>query len=199
MRLGEPLSEEEMVAHFLRTEIHSARFGDEIRRLLERDQIATNIIEQPDLSDPAENAQRADLLGEFRGYRRNADVFTDLPDDVQWWRAFVSREDLERVKYLNDEYWIEFSGGSRLVSEAAQRILSGMMPDVADGYRSLAQAFARGDRFPEMILLYNPKEDELVLLEGHVRMTAYLLFLRLLKNTPPELPILVGCSDHMRK
>src|SRR5690242_1567733 len=115
MRLVHPIAEAEMVAHFLHTELRSERFRAAIQRLLERKQLPPAIIEQPDLTDPSENCHRADLLGEWRGYGRDGDVFKDIPDDVQWWRAFLGTADLERVKYLNDVYWIDFSGGSRLV------------------------------------------------------------------------------------
>jgi len=199
MRFAERIPEEAMVAHFLLTELHSVRFGTAIRDLLERGQVDVQLIEHPNLNDPSENAQRAELLGAFRGYRRNADVFTDLPDDVQWWRAFVSAADLERIKYINDAYWIDFAGGSRLAIDAAKRILAGAMPDVAAGYRSLAHAFVQGAQFPELILLYNPRQDELVVLEGHVRVTAYVLCMLLAEHMPAELAVLVGCSDRLNK
>lgn len=73
------------------------------------------------------------------------------------------------------------------------------MPDVAAGYRSLAQALEAGAQFPELILLYNPREDELVVLEGHVRVTAYLVYLLLSKNTAVDIPVLIGCSDRLKK
>jgi hypothetical protein len=193
------IPEEAMVAHFLLTELHSVRFGVAIRGLLEQERLDVQLIECPDLNNSSENVQRAELLGAFRGYGRNADVFTGLPEDVQWWQAFVSMADLERIKYINDPYWIDFSGGSRLVIDAAKRILVGAMPDVAAGYRSLAHALAQGAQFPELILLYNPKQDELVVLEGHVRVTAYVLFMLLAESTPSELPVLVGCSDRLNK
>jgi hypothetical protein len=199
MRFADPIAETEMVAHFLHTELGSERFGAAIRRLLERRQLTPKLIEQPDLRNAAENRLRADLLGEWRGYGRDRDVFKDLPDDIQWWRAFLSAADLECIKYLNDPYWIAFSGGSRLVRDAATRILAGTMPDVAAGYRSLAQALEAGARFPDLILLYNPKEDELVVLEGHVRVTAYAVYLLLSKDTALELSVLVGCSERLKK
>ena len=199
MRFAQRIPEEAMVAHFLQTELHSVRFGAAIRDLLEQQRLDVQLIEHPDLNDPSENMQRAELLGVFRGYRRNADVFTDLPEDVRWWRAFVSPADLQRIKYINDGYWIDFSGGSRLVIDAAKRILAGAMPEVAAGYRSLAQALAEGAQFPELILLYNPKQDELVVLEGHVRVTAYVLSIVLAEHMPAELPMLVGCSDRLNK
>lgn len=199
VRFVQRIVEEAMVAHFLQTELHSVRFGPAIRGLLEQERLDVQLIERPGLNNPSENMQRAELLGAFRGYRRNADVFTDFPEDVQWWRAFVSWADPERIKYINDAYWIDFSGGSRLAIDAAKRILAGAMPNVAAGYRSLAQALAQGAQFPELILLYNPKQDELVVLEGHVRFTAYLLFMLLAESTPSELPVLVGCSDRLNK
>jgi hypothetical protein len=199
MRFADPIAEAEMVAHFLHTELGSERFGAAIRRLLERKQLHPKLLEQPDLSNASENRLRAELLGEWRGYGRDGDVFKDLPDDVQWWRAFLNVADLERVKYLNDAYWIEFSGGSRLVRDAATRILAGAMPDLAAGYQSLAQALEAGIRFPDLILLYNPKEDELVVLEGHVRVTAYVLYLLLSKDTALELSVLIGCSERLKK
>src|SRR5262249_50238761 len=139
MRFAYHIAEEEMVAHFLRTELHSERFGAAIRSLLEQKGLTSKLLEQPDLYNASENHRRAELLGDWRGYRRDADVFKDFPNAVLWWRAFLSVADLERVKYLNDAYWIAFSGGSRLVRDAAARILAGAMPDVAAGYRALAE------------------------------------------------------------
>lgn len=199
MRLVQQIGEEEMVAHFLQTELHSDRFSDAIERLLHNGRIERRIVEQPDIHSEAENIQRAKVLGEWRGYGRSYDVFTEMPDDVQWWRALVNWADLERVKYINDEYWTEFSGGSRLVSDAARRILSGRMPEVAAGYLSMAQVLEQGARFPEMIFIANPQKDDLVVLEGHVRITAHVLHQQISKNAPFELAVLVGCSDQMSK
>src|SRR5437763_344396 len=109
-----PIREEEMAATFLRTELASTRFGPVIGPILNRDGQAACVIEAPDLSDAAENDYRARVLGEYRGYRRNADVFTDVPDHVRWYRAVASREDLAQVRYIDYDYWTELSGGSRL-------------------------------------------------------------------------------------
>jgi hypothetical protein len=48
---------------------------------------------------------------------------------VVWYRAALDRADWERVMYINDtEFWNEFSGGSRLVRDAVQRIYAGEVP-----------------------------------------------------------------------
>ena len=197
MRIQELLSADVMVAAFLQAEVNSLRFGGPIACLLARDKQDRRILETPDLSCADENAYRTRLLGEWRGYGRNADVFTDLPDDTQWFRARLDRTDLERVKYINDDYWIGFSGGSRLVKDAVARIHSG---EIGSGeaacYRVFAEALAQGARFPDLILLHNPRTAEIVVLEGHVRLTAYLLWLG---SRPAHLPIILGSSEHMKK
>ena len=196
MRLTQSVPEDVMVALFLRTEINSFRFRELLSNLLQRENVDRRMIDHPDLQNAAENALRAHLLGEFRGYQRDGDVFTGFPDHVEWWWGVISRADMERVKYINDDYWTTFSGGTRFVRDAAQRITAGEMEDVAAGYHSLAQSLAgsllTGPCPPEPILLDNPKTDELVILEGHVRMTAYLL---LPSQVLPELTVLIGRSE----
>ena len=129
MRLLQPISADEMVAHFLQTEIRSLRFEDTILGLLAKDGKDRTIVDNPDLHDPTENAYRATLLGKWRGYGRDAHICQDFPEDVVWYRAALDRADWERVMYINDtEFWNEFSGGSRLVRDAVQRIYAGEVP-----------------------------------------------------------------------
>ncbi len=197
MRIQEPIPVDVMIAAFLQAEVESPRFGASFSRLLARDGQDRRILETPDLNSAAENACRARLLGEWRGYGRNADVFTDLPDDTHWFRAVLDQADLARVKYINDDYWIGFSGGSRLVKAAVSRIHSGEIDrGEAACYRVFAGELAQGKAFPELILLHNPRTDELVVLEGHIRITSYLLWLG---SQPTELPVLLGSSEWMQK
>ena len=197
MRLQEPVTVDVMIAAFLRAEVGSPRFSEQILRLLRRDGQDRRALDAPDLDNADENAYRACLLGEYRGYGRSADVFTDLPDDTRWFRAVLERDDLERVKYINYDYWTGFSGGSRLVKDAVARIHSEeIAAGEAAGCRMFAEALAQGARFPELILLHNPLTDELVVLEGHVRITSYLLWLG---ERPAELPIILGRSERMQK
>lgn len=198
MRLLETITADEMIAHFLKTEIHSTRFRPALLKLLASDGQEESIVDSPNLRDAAENAYRAALLGAFRGYGRNADVFTDLPDDVIWYRAKLDHADRERVRYIDDEeYWNDFSGGSRFVRDAVQRIQAGEAPDdQAAWFWAIADALEKGQIFPDLILLYNPTTEALVLLEGHVRMTGFLLRP---ENLPAELPVLLGVSANLSK
>jgi hypothetical protein len=198
MRHLRAIGEDEMVAVFLRAEIASPRYGSAIRAILDRDGHDRRLVDEPDPTDPAANAVRRRLLGEYRGYGRNADVFTGFPADVRWYRALATREDLARVRYIDYDYWIELSGGSRLVVDAVVRITRGIeVFGVSNaGIWYLADLIAAGAVPPEPILVGAEEGAPLVILEGHARLTAYLLRP---EHLPPLLEILVGYSPVMDK
>jgi hypothetical protein len=66
------------------------------------------------------------VLGDWRGYGCDADVFRHFPPDVRWYRGTIEKEELAALRYINDEYWIELSGGTRLAVDAATRIRHGI-------------------------------------------------------------------------
>ncbi len=138
MRTVRPISEAEMVALFLATEYPSPRTHQLILQVLQREGWPPGIIEQPNLRDGQENARRRRILGAYRGYGQNTDYFEGLPPDVeytnyfegfpldvQWERVMLSRQELEQVKYIEYDYWVELSRGSRLPRDAASNILAG--------------------------------------------------------------------------
>jgi hypothetical protein len=199
MRLLRPSSEAEMVALFLRTELRSDRWEDGLRVLLERAGLPERVITVPDLGDEAENQARRRLLTEQRGYGTRTELFEDYPDDVRWqWMASTPAE-LARVRYIEYDYWIELSGGSRLAADAATRIRAGVAPFGVpnDGVLAMAQAVADGARFPPLILVTaDLSGGDVVVLEGHVRLTAFMLARDWL---PPEEEVLVGSSPAMTR
>jgi hypothetical protein len=191
MQLLHRVPAEEMVATFLRTELASSRFEQAILAILDRDGQDRRIIEHPDLANPADNEYRAQVLGEHRGYGRDDDVFTSVPADTRWYRAQATKADLAQVRYIDYDYWTELSGGSRFAVDAAERIRRGIEAfRIGNGaYWYLAEALKAGASFPELILVGADECGPLVLLEGHVRLTAYFLVPECI---PPELPVIVG-------
>jgi len=186
-----PIPAAEMVAAFLRAELASPRFEPTLLAILERDGRRRGVIEQPDLANPADNEYRAQLLGEHRGYGRDEDVFTSVPPEVRWYRGQATRSDLAHVRYIDYDYWTELSGGTRLAMDAAERIRQGIEAfRVGNGaYWYLAEALKAGGSFPELIMVGSEERGPLVLLEGHVRLTAYFLEPDYI---PPLLPVIVG-------
>ncbi len=198
MRLLHAISADEMIAVFLQTEVTSARFGPTVLDILRHDGRDRQIIDRPDLSAADDNAYRRQVLGAYRGYRRDADVFTGVPDDVRWYRALATRAELARVRYLDDAYWNSLSGGSRLAVDTAARIEQGVEPYGVsnEGIWSMAIALAAGVSFPELIVVGEDEHAPLMVLEGHARLTAY--FLRP-ATVPAMLPVIVGYATGMMK
>ncbi len=175
MRILRESSEEEMIACFLRGELTSRRFGPALRAALSAAGLPERLLTEPDLGDEAANRARRDLLGETRGYGRQRDVFDEtFPASVRWVRAELSPAELARVRYIDDSYWNELSGGSRRPADAARRIRDGVRAfGVSNrGFAAAARAVARGEDFPPLILA-GRDHDDLVCLEGHLRLTGH--------------------------
>ena len=66
----------------------------------------------------------------------------------------------------------------------------------SDWALGMAQEVARGARFPPLILVTTGPGAGLVVLEGHARLTAFMLAR---DELPPELEVLVGSSSAMTR
>jgi hypothetical protein len=187
-----------MVAHFMRTELHSMRHRQAILDLLQSHDQDRRIIDQPDLSNDAENAYRTQLLGAYRGYKRQEGVFQFVPADTAWRRYALSRNELARVRYINDDYWTDLSGGTRRAIDAARSIRAGMevFGQSTRWGLELASEVERGVVFPELILVCADEAADLTVLEGHVRLTAYCLAL---ESVPEPLPVIVGIGSGIER
>jgi hypothetical protein len=200
-----------MVALFLATEYPSPRTHQHILQVLQREGWPPSLIEQPNLRNGQENAQRRSILGAYRGYGQNSDYFESLPLDVEylnyfegfpldvpWEWAMLSRQELEQVKYIEDEYWVELSSGSRLPRDARKKILAGdeVFEVSHQGVLQMAEAFRSGTRFPPLILVEKHRASPLVVLEGHMRLTAMFLVPECL---PAELEVMVGFSEQIER
>ena len=182
-----------MVALFLRTELPAARFRDTLHELLDQAGLPESLVTEPNLDDPAENQAREQLLTAHRGYGTRIGLFEGFPHDVRWeWMAITPAE-LATVRYIDYDYWVELSGGTRLPTDAAPRIRAGVAPFgvPSDWALGMAQEVARGARFPPLILVSTGPGGDLVVLEGHARLTAFMLAR---DRLPPELEVLVGSS-----
>ncbi len=209
MRTVRPSSEAEMVALFLATEYPSPRTHERILQALQQAGWPSSLIEQPNLRDAQENARRRSILGAFRGYGQPPAYFAGLPpdveylnyfegfpSDVQWELALLSRQELEQIKYIEDDYWVELSGGSRLPRDAARTILAGysVYGESHEEVLRMGAAFRAGARFPTLIVVGKNRTSPLVLLEGHMRLTAMLLAPECL---PAEFEVMVGFSEQI--
>jgi hypothetical protein len=190
VRLLRPISEDEMIAVFLRSELDSGRYGEKLHAFLARDGRDERVLREADLADKHENAYRRQLLEEHRAYKRRDGLFGGFPREVDWFRAVLGREEALDILYIDWDWWLRISEGSRRPRDAARRIragdVAGVTPEQHAPFTEMPQ--------PELIAVTTPAHTPLILLEGHVRLTAYALFP---DRVPDELEILLGVSEEM--
>jgi hypothetical protein len=195
MRVLRPISEDEMIAVFLRAELDSGRYGETLHRFLARDGRGTDVLRRPELEDPDANRYRRGLLEEYRAYERRDGLFGGFPRQVDWFRAMLSREEVPDVLYINWDWWLTISDGTRRPRVAARKIRDGLVPgSTVEEHEPLAAALLDTPRPVELIVATTSEHSPLVVVEGHFRLTAYALFPEYL---PDELEILLGVSDEM--
>ncbi|HEY7304710.1 MAG TPA: hypothetical protein VH601_11375 [Bryobacteraceae bacterium] len=196
VRFIDALSEDYVVAHFLKHEIRSDRFGGAICDLLQQNGWPVSLLERPDLQSAEQCSIRAKVLSEFRGYQRNEGMFEGFPKDVAWARFAISSLELMQVRYIDYSYWNELSGGSRLPSDAAIRIRKGatVFGMSTHHFLDMAEALRNGAKSPELIVVGTEANSTLVVLEGHARLTVYALVPDFI---PKDLTVIVGLSAAM--
>jgi hypothetical protein len=101
------------------------------------------------------------------------------------------------ILYIDWDWWLRISGGTRLPLDAAARIRAGEVPgSSADWHEPIAALLHTDDPPPELIVVSTPDQARLVALEGRIRLTAYALFPTYL---PEELAVYLGTSQDMER
>jgi hypothetical protein len=170
-----PATEAEVVLAFLRGEIDSDRFGNDMRRAL-LDAGGLHLVRGPDLDSDEENRARERALVAARGWR-SGDLFDGFPEKVDWYHGVLPPDALARVRYIDYSYWNELSGGSRRPADVLSTLRSGRLPTWlselgTDWCFQFAARLATAEAVHDLIVMATPDLGELVLLEGHARLTA---------------------------
>ncbi|MEK6847890.1 MAG: hypothetical protein AABX50_02070 [Nanoarchaeota archaeon] len=196
MRILHQITEDEVITNFLKSEINSKRFRKPIILALKNK--SKKIILHPNLKDRKENQFRRKLLGKVRGFGMNRDLFENFPNNVKWFKAFIKRQELKNVKYINYSYWNELSNKTRLPSEASKNVQKGLKIFNVDneGFQQILSKIKKGKKLPDMIFVAKNKKSRMVILEGHARMTGYFLEP---KHIPKKLEIIIGYSNKINK
>jgi len=198
MKILKPISEDEMISVFLQGEINSNRFGKLILSKLNKDGKSREIINHPDLKDESENIYRKEIMQEYRGYGVNTHLFENFPRSVVWKKVILSKDELCETKYINYDYWIELSSGTRSPIEAAENIKKDLVVFGLsnENFLKAAEYVKNGGVFLPLIFVTKSEGDRLVNLEGHLRLTAYFLEPFYI---PKELECIVGFSKDFDK
>jgi hypothetical protein len=124
----------------------------------------------------------ADVDERRRQWRERTGLFDGFPDDVAWERIALAPDEVLAILYIDWDWWRTVSKGTRLATVAVE------VQGRDEGDRAIAAAAATN---PELIVVTDEERAKLVLLEGHVRLTAYAASPEYL---PPELEVYLGVS-----
>lgn len=175
MRLVASIPESTMVATFLKAELDSERFAEELKRTMQKLRVPESIIATPNLQDKQENQIRAKVLGDYRGYKQNREIFTNFPENLAWYLAELNRAEIGNLHYVDYSYWNELTDNTHLVKDAVKNIQDGKIvfnvPN--DRFLTLAEKIGNQEHDFEPIIVWGKDEyGALTILEGHLRATA---------------------------
>jgi len=169
-----PARECEVVLAFLRAEVDASRYGQAVMQWLLATRFTRDeLLENADLSDVRQNQARATILGRYRGFPDRL-LFAGFPADAAWQRAEIEPKEMNRLRYARYKDWMVYSDNTRKPSRLIEKMRRGEIPSQdADRFRAIHYTIGQGKRFPELIAVEG-QDDELILMEGHSRATAYI-------------------------
>jgi hypothetical protein len=162
------LSEDEVIAEFLKNEFYQPEFHRYWQRL-------ERLVLSPDLIDAWQNSLRRALL-----FRRRGRMWRELPSDTQWWEVQLEPADLERVRIFPRSHWRAIAQGNFALSTIAENIRAhasnGLNGNFLAKLRSLSSHLRQDEAPATAVLLIGTDETSpLTVIEGNHRMVAAML------------------------
>lgn len=171
MQIEKKVSEDEVWLSFLKGELYSERFRDDLLQVLKDNGYPEALITRGNSMDVEENERRKKVLKGYRGYPDQG-IFANFPKVKEWVRVNFQEADLENIYYLDYSYWNELSEGTSKPLVAAENVKAGReVFGVSNAPFYEAAQKLELQFLPPVILLSSGKP--MLLLEGHLRMTAY--------------------------
>jgi O-antigen/teichoic acid export membrane protein len=167
LRVGRRLTEEEVMAEFLRSEFHHSEF-DEYRNQFD------HLVRDPDLKSSRENAVRQALL-----FLRRGPMWRELPADTTWFEVKLTAADLDRIRFFPRAQWRRVAQGSFYLTDVVERIRIQLQSPNNDGFfgklRLLSCSVQDNLVNPAVLLIGVNETGPLTILDGNHRMAAAML------------------------
>jgi hypothetical protein len=184
------ISEEEVIAIFLRGEFHYPEFDCDRERF-------TTVVNDLARSGRDEGDVRRNLL-----FRRRGHVWRELPSDTQWWEVEVEAEDVRKMNVFTRGHWMRMDRKDHSVPTFAEGMRSprvSRIPAVeAAKIFSLQQRIGEGLAGNDTILLVGIDEQQpTTILEGNKRVVA--AYMADSGSVASRFRFLLGISSEMAK
>ena len=167
MRRLRRITEQEVIAEFLKSEFHHNEFSQYRRRV-------EHLVLQADLTNTAENDQRRALL-----YRRRGHMWRELPPDTEWWEVQIEPSDLRLIRVFPRAQWRRIADGSFLLPDVVERIrtqhFTGLAQECVTKVHAIRGTLRSSDGLGCALLIGVDESNSLTILEGNHRLTAALL------------------------
>lgn len=167
LRIVQPMSEHQVIAEFLRSEFHHPEF-EEYRNEFEY------LVTRPDLESARENALRRALL-----FLRRGAMWRELPDDTEWFKVELTRQDLDRIRFFPRAQWRRVAEGSFYLTDMVECLRAKWQQNPADEFfrklRRLTTSVQEGLTSPTVLLIGIDAQSPLTILDGNHRMAAAML------------------------
>ncbi len=165
--LRRELSEEEVMAEFLRSEFHHPEF-DEYRNEF------SSLVLHPDLANTRENSVRQALL-----FLRRGAMWRELPADTRWFEVELTQDDLTRVRFFPRAQWRRVAKGSFYLTDVIERIRVKLQEPFQSEFlsklRTLSSSVEESLINPTVLLIGVNNTGPLTILDGNHRMAAAML------------------------
>lgn len=167
LRLHRSLTEEEVMAEFLKSEFHHPEF-DEYRHQFE------DLVNHPDFENPKENALRQALL-----FLRRGPMWRELPADTRWFEVELTAEDIARIRFFPRAHWRRAARGSFYLADVMKRIRHKVESSSRDEFFDKLQLMSLSVQVklinPTVLLIGVDRFAPLTILDGNHRIAAALL------------------------
>ena len=167
IRLIRRLTEDEVIAEFLKSEFDRPIFREYHERLQE-------IVSSPNLDSADENAKRRALL-----FIRHFALWKELPTDTEWYEVEVKYSDLEKIRVFPRAQWRNFAPKTFSILEVAERMNRRQEADSGPFRSKIANIGARlleqDDDLGSVLLIGINENEPLTILDGNHRLVASML------------------------
>jgi O-antigen/teichoic acid export membrane protein len=167
LSLSRPMNEQQVIAEFLRSEFHHPEF-EEYRKEFD------HLVMQPDLESHRENALRRALL-----FLRRGAMWRELPEDTQWFKVELTRQDLERIRFFPRAQWRRVAEGSFYLTDMIDSLRGKWQETPHDEFfrklDRLTDSVQDGSVNPTVLLIGVDTQSPLTILDGNHRMAAAML------------------------
>jgi O-antigen/teichoic acid export membrane protein len=167
VRLIRRVTEDAVIAEFLKSDFHSSAFRDYQESL-------HDVVEKPNLNDADENAKRRALL-----FIRHLALWKEIPIGTEWYEVEINEEDLSRIRVFPRAQWRRLARGNFSITEIAEGLRT--RQHLVDA-PFLSKIAAIGDQLPQddpgfgaVILIGLNDNESLTVLDGNHRLAAAIL------------------------